>query len=102
MSTYLLIIASDLLLENEIFLTIHEYGPLNMALKLTQENLLSLIHYEWLSNISISVKDEYVSLLLLNIISHKYNTISNYMEYINFLGIDRRFWPLSITMIRMG
>ena len=100
MSTYLLIIASDLLLDNEIFLTIHEYGPMKMALKLTQKKLLSFSQYVWLSNFSITVNDKYLSLLLLNIISQNSNTISKYMELMNFLNTDRSFWPLSITMSR--
>ena len=73
-----------------------------MALKLTQNKLLSLSQYWLLSNLSISVNDEYLTILLHNTISQNSGTISKYMEFINFLNTHRSFWPLSITMNRRG
>ena len=90
------ILASYLLFNKEFSSTVLEYGPVIMALKLKQSNVITSRQYEHLFKFDIS--DKYKSLVLSSFTLEKLKQKSYYWECKKLFNRDRKLWHLSITM----
>ena len=72
-----------------------EYGPVIMAFKLEQMDLLNSRKYQMIYNLNVS--DKYKSLVLSNFIFKYFGTYI-YLQCKNLFDSDRKWWHLSIRI----
>ena len=72
-----------------------EYGPVFMAFKLEQMNVINSRQYQQIYNLNVS--DKYKSLVLSNFIFKKFG-IYIYLQCKNLFDSDRKWWHLSIRI----
>ena len=89
------ILASHLLFNKEFSSTVLEYGPVILAFKLEQMNIINSRQYEQLFNLNVS--DKYKSLVLSSFTLSQF-ILSKYLECINVFNSDRKLWHLSIRI----
>ena len=89
------ILASHLLFNKEFSSTVLEYGPVILAFKLEQMNIINSRQYEQLFNLNVS--DKYKSLVLSSFTFDQF-ILTKYLECINVFNSDRKLWHLSIRI----
>ena len=89
------ILASHFLFKKEFRSTVLEYGPVIMAFKLKQMNVINSRQYEQIFNLNVS--DKYKSLVISSFTFDRF-IISKYMKCKNVFNSDRKLWHLSIRI----
>ena len=70
-----------------------EYGPVIMAFKLEQVNVINSRKYEQIYNLNVS--DKFKSQVLSAFVFYKF-WIREYLQYKKLFDSDRKWWHLSI------
>ena len=96
---YFINAASFLIVCKEIQVVTLEYGPMNMALKLKQRQILDSHQHQKLSELNIN--DYHKSLVLVNYILDSVTLKHNFEQFKAFMNSEEKLWHVSLRMTQI-